>query len=204
MPKDPKANGLGVEPEELQIARRILLERAGWKVPRDKTAFEAFNALVAKGCDARELALSIAVFTEFAFADTLKQLIGFENAGQLQTALKRMRKSAGDVEKVQNSFLGHSLLDASFKWDLPNMLRLTANVAKRAAEQFPPNSSTAGRVARAEIVRYVLRTTGKPLDRLVSSILHPTIHCDERAQAQWRSDNDDKIFLGVKTPDKNP
>jgi len=184
----------GLSPREFKAAvqagfRRSLVESAGWRMPRDADAVNAFDELVEKGCDAIFLASRLAELRDAHRSDTWEGLTGFDDPDSLRTALKRLRDCARDVDRLLGGVIGKALLQDSSAHTLAAYLRAVADRVEKAVQVITPSRNVTRRAARADIVRHVEDRTGNPRDVLVAAILDPAVGCDAGMQKQWRYDN---------------
>ena len=176
---------------------RLLSGQARWNKPKDDEAFNAFDELVKKGCDPVFLMSRLVVIAEAHRIDTWKGLTGFADSDRLQTALKRLRVCADDIEKLLGGAIGKAVLQDPSERILPSSLRNLAHQFGRTVRAIKPRHNLTSRVARRDIVRHVENRTGGPHDRLVAAILYPALRCDERTQSQWRHDNP-QVLISVR------
>jgi hypothetical protein len=169
--------------------RHSLIESAGWRMPRDADAENAFDELVEKGCDSIFLASRLAILKDAHRFDTWDGLTGFADPDTLRTALKRLRVCAQDVDRLLGAVIGRALLQDSSAHTLATHLRDVADRVEKAVQVITPSRNLTGRAARADIVRHVEDRTGSPRDVLVAAVLDPALGCDAGTQKQWRYEN---------------
>ena len=88
-------------------------------------------------------------------ADAWEGLVGFADPDSLRRALKWLRISADDVERLLSGVIGKALPLSPSEHALLTNLRSLADRVEKAVQVITPSRNLTSRAARADIVRHV-------------------------------------------------
>jgi len=159
---------------------------------RTPQAQKTLARLVDKGCSRERILFDLGNLLRDTDLDTWKGLLGF-NGKQTQAALRRMRKTADELERINASLMGEAVRYShpklQFAVTLPDAIRLFAKLWEKVARGVTPRKRILLNTVKRRLVQHVIDSTGRPHDREVSALIAavtPQSTYDEVAHRMWR------------------